>query len=234
MVGSQDICLIYRFLAVHPNRDLAKKFTKLSCTLFVYGLVFVISVLIGLAAFLVIAPSSEHKTIIESWMMKTSGKLPEYIDLETPRLLLYNNKPFISYFFNGIGICLGISEIVYLVIVFKILRVLRKSSSSFSKRSIKLQRQLALLLGAQVIVPILLAIAPFSVLLYRMKTHSMNTKFETEMGMILFMSHLTVLSLMTIFFVTPYRKFVIDKFKRLISRDRSMTTIIAITSSSNY
>jgi hypothetical protein len=86
--------------------------------------------------------------------MKTTGVLPTNIDLETPRLLLYNNKPFIGYFFTGIGTCLVISELIYFYVVYKILMILHQNSSSFSRRSIKLHRQLTLLLAAQVSWPL--------------------------------------------------------------------------------
>jgi hypothetical protein len=81
--------------------------------------------------------------------MKSLGHITE-IDFETPRLLLYNNKPDVNYFFGFVGTGLAVSEAVYLFVVFKILRVLHQNSSSFSRRSIRLHRQLTILLAAQV------------------------------------------------------------------------------------
>lgn len=58
MIGSQDICLIYRYLAVHPNREFCHQFTKMKFTVLSYGIVFLLSTCVGVAAFLVIAPQS--------------------------------------------------------------------------------------------------------------------------------------------------------------------------------
>lgn len=58
MIGSQDVCLIYRFLAVHPNRELSQKFTSTPVTLISYGIVFVLSCGAGIGTYFVIAPQS--------------------------------------------------------------------------------------------------------------------------------------------------------------------------------
>jgi hypothetical protein len=72
------------------------------------------------------------------------------LDMESPRFLLYNNRPYLKRYFTVLAVCLLTAELVYFVLVFLTLYILKRDSDKFSKRMLKLHRMLTVLLAIQV------------------------------------------------------------------------------------
>ncbi|KAI6222244.1 hypothetical protein M3Y95_00964300 [Aphelenchoides besseyi] len=150
----QNVCLIFRYLSIRSSPELKNKFTKLPVTLLVYTFVFGISIALGIASFFAIASPEEYQSIL------STKNLNVPIDLNTTRILARTNRPYLQYFQGATALLILMSEVLYLIIVVYILQVLKQNSSSFSKRSILLQRQLTLLLAAELLVPLIMLILP--------------------------------------------------------------------------
>lgn len=91
----------------------------------------------------------DHKTILDTWSLSSTGETVE-LDLMAPRFLLYNNRPYLKKYFIVIAACLVTSESIYFVFVFLILSILKRDSAKFSRRSLRLHKQLTVLLAMQV------------------------------------------------------------------------------------
>ncbi|KAI6179757.1 hypothetical protein M3Y98_00644900 [Aphelenchoides besseyi] len=207
---SQDICLLYRLCAVHPNRELRARFSSIRWTVINYGIAVGFSLLVGIGLYVTIANQNEYEVIIQSW----TSTLQTTIDLSVTRVLLRNNTPYYWFFQHAMGVFIVLSHVAYFVLIVRILLYLR--SATISKRAITLNRQLTVLLGAQICVPLILFVLPYIVMLFQMQTKPTDNRQFVQIAMFFFSFHNAINALLTIFFVGPFRTAVLNGIRRLV------------------
>ncbi|KAI6222243.1 hypothetical protein M3Y95_00964200 [Aphelenchoides besseyi] len=215
MIGSQHVCMIYRFLAIHPDRNLRQVFMTSEWKRRSYGFVFVCSLLLGIGLYFGIADPSEYAEIISTW----TG-VQQTIDYTEIRILLRNNRPYLARFFSVTGLLIVISEAVHLAVVISILWILKRKSASYSRRSLKMHRDLTVVLMLQLLIPALMLILPCILFLFKMQTKTSNSRIISEIWTLIIASHMCVISLITIIAVGPYRRYLLNLFWRLIRPSR--------------
>ncbi|KAI1709780.1 serpentine type 7TM GPCR chemoreceptor srh domain-containing protein [Ditylenchus destructor] len=175
VIGSQFVCLGYRFVAVLPNQIFHGYYTKFISKLL--WQLFCLSCALGYSIPLY------------------SLLVPEDVE---------------STFAYAKGIVIGFTtiELLSCAMAFCILRQLRKSSHLFSNKTYKLQNQLTLLLIIQLASPIVFIGIPVAAALLSnlMGSFALGSS-SGEVGMIIISLYALNSSLLTILFVTPYRKY---------------------------
>ncbi|CAD5208525.1 unnamed protein product [Bursaphelenchus xylophilus] len=134
------------------------------------------------------------------------------------RLFIYVDYTSQYSKYAGFGIFFGFfaAEIISIGCVYLILRQLEAKKASFSKATYKLHRQLTIALGVQLSTPFLFIIAPVT---YGIIATYIKHETNTVVGR-LFMVYIDLYgasnSIITLYFVKPYRLFIISKFKEVV------------------
>jgi hypothetical protein len=109
-------------------------------------------------------------------------------------------------------ICL---EILAAVLLYLIITTLGQNSASFSPNTYKLHRQFSLLLISQLLCPIICICLPFGALTIVMWIRIVPTKLAGEIGLIAILIYGLSNSLLTIAFVTPYKRHFLDSLSKI-------------------
>jgi hypothetical protein len=104
------------------------------------------------------------------------------------------------------------SQILSFTLIYFILKILRQNSQSFTRQTYKLQIQLALLLLAQLLTPILYVFLPvFGTIVITLLQVNAN-RFSVQIGLLGIMVYGLSNCLLTIGFIGNYRRHFLDTF----------------------
>jgi hypothetical protein len=97
-------------------------------------------------------------------------------------------------------------ECICFTLLYAILRNLKKNINSFSENTLRLQRQLTLLLFAQFLSPLLYIFVPVFICIFVILNDLGLSEFSVQVGMLEIECYAFMNSLLTIQFISPYRK----------------------------
>uniref|UniRef100_A0A1I7RZG2 G protein-coupled receptor n=1 Tax=Bursaphelenchus xylophilus TaxID=6326 RepID=A0A1I7RZG2_BURXY len=110
-----------------------------------------------------------------------------------------------------------LAEVLSLLSVYALLRKLQEKKASFSEMTYKLHRQLTIALGLQLATPLIFIICPVVFWVFYNIPYG-RMEYVTARSFLLHIQlYGTVNSIITLYFIKPYRRWIISKFKVLIS-----------------
>ncbi|KAI1706541.1 serpentine type 7TM GPCR chemoreceptor str domain-containing protein [Ditylenchus destructor] len=206
-------CLIYRWLVVRSNDDALKIFLKPSTLVIVSIVGLFIAVSNALASyFLAMKPEDYANYISYGKKLSEYPHIWEKLQDDFSVVFMYDPDSTIIQIYFILGFVQFILyEVISIAIAWNILYTLRQNSQYFSPKTYKMHRQLTFLLIGQLLIPIMCIVLPTSILLLSVLFHFRITSWNNDVIMLTQALYASVNSLMTILFVTPYRKYTFAK-----------------------
>ncbi|KAH7707215.1 hypothetical protein AAVH_25566 [Aphelenchoides avenae] len=135
---------------------------------------------------------------------------------ELPVAALDYKKPWVLIAFSCIFFGLILSEAVSFGVVYVIIRTLRAHSASFSAKTYRMHLQLTVLLLVQLCSPVVFLIFPIIHTIYDVFTDNEITPTTGRIGFMLLSMYASLNSMLTLFFVTPYRRYTVERLAMLL------------------
>ncbi|KAI1706510.1 serpentine type 7TM GPCR chemoreceptor srh domain-containing protein [Ditylenchus destructor] len=213
--NAQMFCLLFRVTVVLPNPKVHEWFMK--------------PVSLILSQIYWMALSLGYAIPLYSILLK-DNILVTYLTVTSKNLNLQPTKPdtvVIAVDFNPdipVGIyttryCAAIVggviyfEIICLAMTIYIIKRLRKNAHLFSKKTYSLQIQFTLVLAFQLLSPLIFVLVPVScAIIFAIMGTSSFGRSDGRTGIVLLSIYTLSNSLVTVLFVTPYRKYTLAKF----------------------
>ncbi|KAI1704699.1 serpentine type 7TM GPCR chemoreceptor srh domain-containing protein [Ditylenchus destructor] len=214
IMASELNCLLYRLTVMLPNKKVQTLFVRPISKILVQLVFVCIGLFFSIPTYNIFLNQEQLVPFLAYWKIHAAQDL--HIDIVVPEdtvILAHDSSFFGPAKVVFVSICL--TEIVCFIIAFVIVRMLRCNAHIFSKKTYKIHLQLTILLVVQLISPILfIAIPVCSSLLYSL----FDQPIPTVIGDILMLAlsfNATANSLLTICFVTPYRRYTKSLLQRI-------------------
>ncbi|KAI1693079.1 serpentine type 7TM GPCR chemoreceptor srh domain-containing protein [Ditylenchus destructor] len=211
IMAAEFYCLLYRLTVVFQNRKVHKIFMHPISKVFAQILFVCIGLFFSVPTFHLYLDKEGVVISQTSWINFAAQSLHYTIELHDNSIILLINLD--TTFFTAAKViccCLCAFSVICLLIIFAILRALRKNAHTFSKKTYKIHLQLTILLIVQLICPVVFVILPTGVsLIFALSGYFTPQGFGVVLGhvfMIAISFYGTANSILTMFFVKPYRR----------------------------
>uniref|UniRef100_A0A7E4UZ07 G-protein coupled receptors family 1 profile domain-containing protein n=1 Tax=Panagrellus redivivus TaxID=6233 RepID=A0A7E4UZ07_PANRE len=200
----QDYGVMFRFAAILPNKVYYEFLNSIPGYLFIQGSTIAASGSLAALVYVVLYDEHELPTVMLNYENTT---FVEYVPGETILIMGKMNTPI--WYLIVVGVTLGIlyMEGNSYILFFIANRVLKKYAANFSAQTYDLHRQFLYLFIIQITMPMLLIVAPVASLIYQRTLSGGMSKLQSDSGVLLTAAYSTVNVLLTIFFISPFRKF---------------------------
>ncbi|KAI6234721.1 hypothetical protein M3Y99_00761000 [Aphelenchoides fujianensis] len=147
--------------------------------------------------------------------------------MSKPRQLLRNREPVALAINAFFGVFLSITEIVYVVLIVWTFWILRQTPAAFTKRTHRLHRQLTLLLAVQAFLPLMMGVYPAITSVVKWYLPPSSNHVQASRWTLAFAANPAIASLLSIFFITPYREFLLGGFRSKLSSRAEVSVSMA-------
>uniref|UniRef100_A0A7E4VUM5 G-protein coupled receptors family 1 profile domain-containing protein n=1 Tax=Panagrellus redivivus TaxID=6233 RepID=A0A7E4VUM5_PANRE len=236
---TQNYGVFFRFFAILPNKAYYEWFNSIPGFAYIYGSCITASGTVAVLVYLVLYDENE----IPYAMLEYEDPNTTFADYKPGQdvLILCKRNTIIWYVIVGVAsVGLLYIEANSYAMFFIAKRILKKYAASFTKQTYSLHRQFLYLLMVQITMPILLIVVPLVFLIWLRTLGADFAKLQIDCGTLSTASYSFVNVLLTIFCISPFRKFTkritIDVvLKRLgVKVDVSHVVLPAPTSSLNF
>uniref|UniRef100_A0A7E4VRQ3 Serpentine Receptor, class T n=1 Tax=Panagrellus redivivus TaxID=6233 RepID=A0A7E4VRQ3_PANRE len=213
LIQLQDFCLIYRFTALHPNRNVRKWFmswpSMIAFHIVGYGICFAACVPIW---FIVVDESEKL-----SYMAMFDSSI--FLDIEPGNVFTFlnENSSIVPYYCSCLFVGFGFHLIVSVTLSTNIIRYLSHNADKFSTKVYRMHRQLTIILIVQIFTPLMFMIIPICILVMTTYLEIPLSNTLGHIGILLITIYPSTNTIITIVCVTPYRKFTTNWMKALFS-----------------
>ncbi|KAI1706542.1 serpentine type 7TM GPCR chemoreceptor str domain-containing protein [Ditylenchus destructor] len=206
-------CLIYRMMIVRSNTDALQTFLKPSTLVIVSIVTLTTAGSNALTSYFLAMKPEDYPNLI-SYGKKISEYplIWEKLQDDTSVAIVFDTYSTLNQmYFMSTAVLFFLYEVISFAIAWSILYTLRQNSQYFSVKTYKMHRQLTLLLIGQLLTPIMCIVLPMSILLVSVLFNFRIAGWNNDVIMLTQALYASVNSLMTILFVTPYRKYTFAK-----------------------
>ncbi|KAI1706540.1 serpentine type 7TM GPCR chemoreceptor srh domain-containing protein [Ditylenchus destructor] len=207
-------CLIYRMMVVRADDDALKIFLKPSTLVIVSIVALSIAAAIAVACYFALMKPEDYPNLYVAYWKKISDYpwLLEKLQDDTSVAIVFDgHSTYVQVFFIIVFGLFTFYEVISFAIAWSILYTLRQNSQYFSPKTYKMHRQLTFLLIGQLLTPIICNILPISLIVLSIVADFRIASWNVQLMILTMTLYAPVNSLMTIHFVTPYRKFTYAK-----------------------
>ncbi|KAI1709767.1 serpentine type 7TM GPCR chemoreceptor srh domain-containing protein [Ditylenchus destructor] len=212
VIASQAYCLIYRLTVVIPNKWIHEYSMKPISKVIMQIIWQALALAYGVNIYWILLSGEQLKNHIDGSCA--------YFNITPPTpgtpILAMNFDPDVkvnSPIGYGKAIVIGFvaAEFLCFLMAYFIVRVLRKNARNFSKKTYLIQLQLTFLLIAQLASPIVFFLVPVVYALYAALAGNSLSLSTGDIGIIFLTLYALSNSLLTILFVTPYRRYTLRR-----------------------
>ncbi|KAI1732360.1 serpentine type 7TM GPCR chemoreceptor srh domain-containing protein [Ditylenchus destructor] len=203
MLISLAECLIYRSMVVRSNEKILHFFLKRQNLIIVN----IIALSIALSTAVVCYFSLTKPQDYSKFLLEFPWILENLRSTSTSFVYFDAHSTFTQIFFMSVFALFAVYEIISFVAAWSILRILRENSMYFSAKTYTMHLQLTVLLFGQLLTPVICNVLPICIVLMGMLVGYKLDRWAIQLFILTLAIYAPANSLMTILFVTPYRRF---------------------------
>ncbi|KAI1725856.1 serpentine type 7TM GPCR chemoreceptor srh domain-containing protein [Ditylenchus destructor] len=190
-------------MVVRSNEKLLHFFLKQQNLIIVNVIAFSIALSTGVVCYFSLTkPQDYSKFLFEfPWILENLRST------STSFIYFDAHSTFTQIFFMSVFVLFAAYEIISFIAAWSILRILRENSMYFSAKTYTMHRQLTILIFGQLLAPVIFNVLPICIVLMGMLVGYKLDKWAIQFFILTLTIYAPANSLMTIHFVTPYRRF---------------------------
>ncbi|CAD5232355.1 unnamed protein product [Bursaphelenchus xylophilus] len=230
VVSCQNYGLVYRFVVILPNETFSRVASHPICTVIYIIFCEIIVFGIGFGLSNSLATQEQAKALLIQRGLWANDPI-------TPgsyRILFKSERSEFKSLILGIFAIALFAEFFYLLCVRYILYLIRQQGAIFSKSTYRMHRQLTILLGVQLLVPLICVLFPVCVTFASALIGKPFTSFTAKVGILVIASQSTFSSIMTICFIGPYRRFVLRQLRIRVGAETSTQSNSGFATTTRY
>uniref|UniRef100_A0A7E4V9I7 7TM GPCR serpentine receptor class x (Srx) domain-containing protein n=1 Tax=Panagrellus redivivus TaxID=6233 RepID=A0A7E4V9I7_PANRE len=234
----QNYGIKFRFFTIYPNKKYFEYYSSTRGLIYVYSSCVVLSSVIGISIYILMHSENEIPTVVANYP-NTKEVFMDYIPGQNVLMAANPQSAMWFFIFGYVTICVLICEITSYGMFFLAMRMLKKFSSNFTKQTLQMQKQFLRLLIVQATTPLAFLVIPVLLLVYQVTFEMPQARLQTEIGMLWIGLYSNVNACLTIFCISPVRKFTkritVDPFLKVFGVNVKVTPLeIQATSSLNF
>uniref|UniRef100_A0A7E4ZX22 G protein-coupled receptor n=1 Tax=Panagrellus redivivus TaxID=6233 RepID=A0A7E4ZX22_PANRE len=214
LIQLQDFCLVYRFTALHPNKNLRKWFMSWPSMLVFHVIGFAICFATCIPIWYTVIDEADEA----AYMAHYDPSIFKAIQPGDVTTFFKVASPIWTYYCPAVLIGFGLHFILSATISISIIRFLSQNAHAFSVKVYRLHKQLTIVLILQIFTPLIFMIIPISILvMYTLYLKIPVNATAAHFGILLLTVYPSTNTIITIICVTPYRRFTTNWIRALVT-----------------